>query len=173
MNALSPNTLTDRSGERLEKHNQRLLLFGRQMERMNLGIDVWVRPPAVVVEVDDGVERGQAAIVHVRCGARDLTQSGRFERAAILLVSGNAEAAIISEAPVAPGDAGVVKLLVGEVRSHVTGGAIATSAEHLQAQLLLGRESRAVAVHVTVNWRVAGQDRSHVARQGAGDRLRI
>src|SRR5262245_19874739 len=139
------------------------------MERMNLGVDVWIRPPAVVVEVDDGFERGHAAVVHVRCGARDLAKSRRLERAAILLGSGNAEAPIIGEAAVAPGNASVVKLLVGEVRSHVAGGAIALSAEHLQAELLGGREGRAVAVHVTVNWRVAGYDRSQVARQGAGD----
>ena len=71
---------------------------------MNLGIDVWIRPPAVVVEVDDGFERGQAAVVHVRGSARDLAESRRFERAVISLRSGNAEAAIIGEAAVAPDD---------------------------------------------------------------------
>src|SRR5437764_666751 len=87
----SSNTLTDRSGERLEKDNQGLLLFGRQMERMNLGINVWIRPPAVVVEVNDGFERREAAVVHVGRGALHFAQRRRLERAAIFALAASGE----------------------------------------------------------------------------------
>ncbi len=50
---------------------------------------------AAIVELDNGVESGEAAIVHVRRRARDLAQRRRLEGAAIGIVAGNDESAQI------------------------------------------------------------------------------
>lgn len=88
------------------------------------------------IELDHAFERGQAALVHVGVGPRDLAQRGCFERAAIPLIPGNGEAAFIGEAAVTPGDPRVVEPLVGEARPYVTAGALAFATEQFQAGLL-------------------------------------
>jgi len=77
-------TRVDRARERLQKRDDSLLFFDRKMKRVDLGIDVWVRSAASIVEVDDLFEAGDAAVVHVGRGARDFAQRRCFEGAAIL-----------------------------------------------------------------------------------------
>ena len=88
--------------------------------------------------------------MHVRRSAGDLAKSGSLEGAVIARVVGDGEAAFIGETAIAPGDAGVVELLVGEVRSEMACSAIAFAAKNLKAQLLLSGECRALAVDEAV-----------------------
>src|SRR5438093_365579 len=115
----------------------------------------------------------QPAVVHVRRSARDLAQRGRFERAAIAFIARNGEPALISEASVAPGDGGVVKLFVGKTRTCVTGCAPILATKYLQAGFLKRCECIRAPCSITVEPRISGADRSNVAGQRAGHICRL
>src|ERR1051326_517234 len=99
--------------------------------------------------------------MHVWRSADDLAQCRRFEFAV--------RRTGIGEFAVAPGDAGVVQALIGEVGSNVAGNAVGFASEETEAGLLLGRERRAVAVDETVVARIAGKDGPDEAGQCTGD----
>ena len=67
------------------------------------------------------------AVVHVRRSARDLSKRGRFERAVVARIAGDAEAAFIDESSVPPRGAGVVELFVDEIRTDPPGTRVNTS----------------------------------------------
>ena len=68
------------------------------------------------VEVDNLRTRGDAAVVHVGGGARDLSQRGRLELAGVLRHAGHHDATR-SIGLLPPEDPGVVELLGREVRT--------------------------------------------------------
>src|SRR5579885_1719022 len=99
--------------------------------------------------------------MHVGRGAGDLAQRGRFELAMAR--------AGVGEAAIAPGDAGVVQPLVGEVWADMTRGTVCLPAKELKARRLPGRQSSAVAVDEAVEGRIAGENRPDETRQRARD----
>src|SRR5262249_42162214 len=100
---------------------------------------IWVRAAAVRVKLDDVLERGHAAVMHVGRRADDLAERGGFERAVIAGIGRNGETAFVGNLPALPGDTGVVESLVAEIGAHMTRGAVPLAAEHLQTQLLFCR----------------------------------
>ena len=74
--------------------------------------------------------------MHVRRSARDLAKRWRLERAVVARIAGNGEPSFIRQTAVAPGDTGIVELLIGEVRTDVAGRAATLAAEHLQSCFL-------------------------------------
>ena len=74
--------------------------------------------------------------MHVRRRARDFTECGSFEGAAIARICSDREAAFIGVSAIAPGDSGVVELLVCEVRTIVARRAVAFSTKDLKSKLL-------------------------------------
>ena len=83
-----------------------------------------IRTAAFGVELDHIFKRREAAVVHVRRSARDLAERGRLEGAVVARIAGYREPAFVGEPAVTPRDAGVVELLVSEVRTDVTRGAV-------------------------------------------------
>ena len=69
---------------------------------------------ALVVVLDHFLQRLQAAVVHVRAGVRDLAERRRLERALVLFLLGDREAAEVRHRLV-HADADVGVLAVGEV----------------------------------------------------------
>ena len=63
---------------------------------------------------------------------------GRFERAVVARIAGDAEAAFIDEPAVPPRDAGVVELFISEIRTDMTRGAPAFAAKDLNSYFLFG-----------------------------------
>ena len=72
---------TDAAGERFQDYRKRTLLFSGKVARTDFGIERRVWAIAFGIEVDHVFKSGEAAVVHVRHSARDLSKRGRFERA--------------------------------------------------------------------------------------------
>ena len=70
------------------------------------------------------IEGRQASVVQIRCGARDLAQRGRLERAPLGWIVRDQKPALVGRTPVYRADTGIVKPLVREVRAAVTEPAI-------------------------------------------------
>src|SRR5687767_8238127 len=83
--------------QRPQDSRQILLFGGREPQRVNFRIEIRIAIAAAVVILDDFFQSGEASVVHIRCGARDLAQGGRLEIASA--------GAGIGERTVAPGDA--------------------------------------------------------------------
>ena len=82
------------------------------MQCVDLGIEARIPVAAAIVILNYVFKGGESAVVHVGRRARDLAQRGRFEGAPVFGLPGHSEVAVILKAPVAPGDARVVKTLV-------------------------------------------------------------
>src|SRR2546426_4790313 len=123
------------------------------MEGTNLGIEARIPIAAKVVILNHIFERGDAAVVHIRRGARDLAQRGSLEVALAR--------AQIGEFAVAPGDAGVVQSLVSESWTNMTRAAVSLTAEHGQAGFLEIAERVEVADHKVVIAGTAGPNAAH------------
>ena len=119
------------------------------------GPDLGIASFTLVVVADDGFERGGAAVMEIGGGLGDLTKAWGFEKFAVV------EAA----------SPGLVELFVGQVGTEVARNAAGFAAEKLQALLLLNCKGGAVAGEVAVIGRVAGEDGSDVAGQGAAEFL--
>jgi hypothetical protein len=102
--------------------------------------------------------------VHIRRSPRNFPESWCLEIA--LACAG------VNELPIAPGNAGVVQTLVGEIGTNMASDAVGLAAEELEPGLLLASEGGAVAVDEAVEWGVAGEDGSDEAGEGSGDFLR-
>ena len=74
---------------------------------------------------------------------------------------------LVREFVVAPGDTGIVKSLVGEVRADVAGGAVPLPAKNLQALQLQSGEDARFSGRVAIEPRVPGANTSNIAREGA------
>src|SRR5205809_7983720 len=127
------------------------------MQGAKLRVQRRVAIAAAVIIFDDLFESGNAAVVHIGGRTRDFAECGCLETAAARPG--------IGKIAVAPGNAGVVEPLVGEVRTYMARDAVRLGTENLQAGLLRGRESCAVAVDETVEGRVAGEDGADEAGQ--------
>jgi len=92
--------------------------------------------------------------MHVWRRATDLPQSWRFEVAL--------PRSIVGKFAVAPGYAGVVKALIGEVWTGVTHTANGLAAEKREAGFLGGCKRRWLSGRVPVESRIAGADRADV-----------
>lgn len=136
--------------QRMEKRHERVPLVSREAKGTNSGIEVWVHPSSAIVEAHHGVERPQAAVVHVRRRARDLSQRRRLEGAAVGVQTAHGESARIAKPPALPCDASVVELLVAERRPRVTGAAAGSPSEEREAMTLLRRQRIALTVQVVV-----------------------
>src|SRR5438270_7354767 len=99
---------------------------------------------ALVVEFDDLLQGGKAAVVHVRGGQRHAAQGGRLELAAVGVGAGDGETAEV-ERLLAPADAGVVVFFVGEVGPGVAAPAAALALVEPQTVPLIGRQRRVLA----------------------------
>src|SRR3990172_1008080 len=99
---------------------------------MQLGIERGVAVPAPIVKLNDFFQTRDAAVVHVGGGSSNLAQRRRLEGAAICFFVRHDEAAQVEPLSVAPGNARVVELLVGEIGANVTGGAVGLAAKQLQ-----------------------------------------
>ena len=66
-----------------KQRDQVRLLLHREMQRPDSGVQPRVPDAAPIVELDDGVQRAQAAVVHVRRGSRHLAKRGSLERTAV------------------------------------------------------------------------------------------
>ncbi len=69
--------------------------------------------------------------MHIGRSGRYLPQRGRFECAPVLVALGHQEPPRIGEALLAPGDAGIVIPLIGEIRAEMTGSAITLAPKNL------------------------------------------
>ena len=125
-------------------------------------------PPLVVV-LDHFFQRLQAAVVHVRAGVGDLAQRRRLERALVLFLLGDHEAAQVGLRLV-HADADVGVLAVGEVDALVaTVAAGVVREEDVHAALLALGQRLLVAGLEPVVGRVAGQDGPLERGDGLGD----
>ena len=102
---------------------------------MEFGIAPSIGIPTSVVEVDNRAETVEAAIVHVRARQPELAKCRRLEATAVFGATGDAKSAQVAGSP---RYAGIVKLLVGEVRPDVAGGAICATAKQAEAASLGG-----------------------------------
>ena len=83
--------------------------MGSEIQRVDLFIEARIRPAAFGVELDDVVERGKAAIVHIGSGASKISKCWRLKRTAITLDFGYGKAAVIGEFIVTPRDSSIVE----------------------------------------------------------------
>jgi len=73
--------------------------------------------------------------MHVGSRALHLTQGRGLERATVLFLPGDGEAAKIEPFAIPPSDARVVETFVREVRTDVAGRTVGLAAEYFQASL--------------------------------------
>src|SRR5207247_3724474 len=95
-----------------KKCHERALLLVIEAARADFRIEVWIGPATFGVALDDIFKRRQTTVMHVRCGARDLAKCRSLDCAVIPRIAGNREPALIHQTAVAPGDSGIVELLV-------------------------------------------------------------
>ncbi len=86
---------------------------------MDAGVELRIPSAPTVREVDHNCERSKAAVVHVGRGSGDLTKRGCFEGCDVTRSSCEPEPPGVRGLPVSPRDAGIVELLVREVRANV------------------------------------------------------
>ena len=103
--------------------------------------------------------------MHIRGFGGHLPQRGCFECAPILVATRDDEPARIGEAPVAPGNSGIVITLVGKIRAQMAGCAIALAPENLQAHPRLVGQRFSISGDVAVIGRPARQNGPHIGRQ--------
>src|SRR5690349_19414463 len=110
--------------ERLEEREQVLRVLVAHLDARQSLVELRVGAAALLVEGDDVLERGQAAVVHVGGVERRAAQRRRLEAAAVGLLRGEVHAPVLGLA-VLHAHAGVVELLVAEVRAGVAAPAAA------------------------------------------------
>src|SRR5262245_4722916 len=103
------------------------------MEWFEVGVESETRICAFVVIIDNVRERGETPIVHI--GAVRVTS----RKLGVLNAPRSSSACETANRPAsrssAPGDPGIVKALVGEVRTCMTINAMSLSAKDIQAEL--------------------------------------
>src|SRR5262245_59107117 len=134
-------SLERRAGERPEIRDESQTLVRRQSQRANLRIEVRIRLPAAIVELDDRLERRETAIVHIRRRDRDVPQARGLESAAVFGTLGELEPSGIA----AHAHARVVESVVGEQWTRVAAPAIRLAHEELESPAGTGRQRRAIA----------------------------
>ena len=149
----------------MEKGDQSVLLRRGEMKRADLGTAVGIHPASLIVELDDVRQPGEAAVVHVGCGACHFAQRRRLECAPVFAPAADRKPPFVVQTTVPPGDASIVRTFVGEGRADMARSAVALPSENLQPCLLLGRKRRAVAVDEAIVRRIAREDASDVAGQ--------
>src|SRR5262245_40481297 len=154
--SLLSRALAHPSGECLEKRDEGAFFFLVEAAWADFRIERGIWTAAFGVELDHIFKRRQAAIVHVRRRAGGLAKRRRVERPGIPRFAGDCEPALIGQTAIAPGDAGVVEVLVGEVRPDMAGNAATLAAEHLQACFLESVQRIGPSGSVTVEARIAG-----------------
>ena len=107
----------------MEKSYESPFLFNAEVARPDFGVEVWIRAAAFGVELNHIFKRRQTSVMHIRRRASDLAQSRRLECAVVPRIAGKCKPSCVREAPGAPGDSGIVELLVGKVRTDVARGA--------------------------------------------------
>lgn len=80
-----------------EEIDQVLLFLSRQVQRMELWIEVRIWVAAGVVKVDQVFERCETALVRVRRGVCNVAQRGRLEGASVGFVVRDGKAAVVVE----------------------------------------------------------------------------
>src|SRR5687768_5968464 len=100
--------IDNRSTQRPQELLERLLFTRCQTERSYLIVQPGIRLGASVVKLNHVGERRKASVVHVRSGARNLSERGRFERATVAEFTGNGRASFIGRRATAPRNPGVV-----------------------------------------------------------------
>src|SRR5712692_7313421 len=95
--AALPSGAVDRATQAPQERDYLLLLGRGEMQGTNLGIEARISIAAAVVILDNILETGDAAVVHVGRGAGDLAQRWRLEVAL--------PCARVGESAVPPGDA--------------------------------------------------------------------
>ena len=85
--------------ERAEKGEERLALFGPQIQGADVFVEVGIRIASPNVERKDGFQRGQAAVVHVRSGACGGTKRGGVEASPVLFSPSDRVSAGVAETP--------------------------------------------------------------------------
>ena len=91
-------------------------------------------PSAFRIEIDYILKSRKAAVVHIRCSSGNIAERRRLERAVIARITGEREPAFVGKMAVLPCHTGIVKFLIGEIRTSVTCRAAALSTEQLKAR---------------------------------------
>ena len=146
----------------LQEGHQIDLLQPGQAQRPHFGIAIRVASSTGIVEVDDCFKRLKAPVVHVWRGQMQLPQRWRLECSSVLWAACDS---MTSQIRRAPGDAADVELLVAEVWTGVTRGAIGSPAEQSEAARGGLGESVVVARAVSIARCIASALRAHVARE--------
>ncbi len=125
--------------QREEEGNEVAPLFLCQGQRFDLGVKLRVGGSAAVVERDHVIERRQAPVMHVRSRARHIAKRRCLEGSNILCAPGDPGPPRIFPCCItsrACGDAGVMKVLVGEIGTDVARDAPCLAAEQCQPPAL-------------------------------------
>ena len=73
--------------QRLQKREQCSFVFRGKTKFAHRRVKMRIGVPAVIVEVDDVLQRGETSVVHVRGGACDLAQGWRLECAEMFVAA--------------------------------------------------------------------------------------
>src|SRR5580704_4109712 len=115
-----------------------------------------------VVEIDDGFKGRHRTIMHVRRAMGDIAQRRRLER---ILQGYRARKQPAATYVVIMRGPDVVKRRIGKSPTGVTGGAIRFAVEEGEAVLGGFADRSIVAVEPTIEWRLAGDNRTLECRQ--------
>lgn len=145
--------------ERAEQGGEVLLLQPDEFERDNRTVLMRVLDPALVVELDDFLQRLEAPIVHIGSGAGNLPQRGRLERPDVVGILRDHIAAQIDRVG-GPADTEIVEPLVGKIKSRMAPGAAGFAPKQFKPPLPRLRQGFLIAPHIElIDRTIAGQDR--------------
>src|SRR4029077_19097700 len=120
---------------------------------------------AAIIEVDDFFQRSDAAIMHVRGGASDLTESRRLESTAINVVLRDGCSSGVGQVTTSPRDTGVVELVIAEERARMASVTACLTREKRQAPLRGRAKSGGDAGGVPIVGSIARNDRPDERRK--------
>src|SRR5437762_6344638 len=141
------------------------------MERDDVLIQIRIVVATAIVVFDYIFERCQATVVHVRSAPAYVAQGWGFECALVIGLGGDGCPAFILQRALAPGYAGVVKHLVGESRTSMTGIASCFIAKQAQTFEFKVAERARPSPKKKIEVAVFGADGAHIAGQRICQRL--
>ena len=151
------------SAQRLQERRQIALFLLRELQRLDIRIQILVRNSALVIKLHHLFQRLQTAIMHVRRGVLDFAQRGSLENSPVARVLGHREPPHIGLRLVGA-DADIGIRIQREIAAFVAAIALGLVEEHLHPAHLARRHRAAISGLVPVVWRVAGNDRPLEAR---------
>ena len=124
---------SDLAAQRSEKRQQCAPLTRAEVQRTDIEILIGIGVPPAIVEFDNLFQRGDAPIVHIRCGTRDIPQRRSLEGTEGVMGACHGGPAGIGQHAVAPRYASVVEGLIRERGAGVTEGTSRSSHEESQS----------------------------------------